>query len=237
MKKVAPAGAMDQIGHIAQRIIYAFGTAPEDAKLFSAKFDVKDGFWNLDMVKGEEYNFAYLYPTLENDDRVLLVVPTSLQMGWVESPPYFCVASETGRNIASQYVETPIGSLPPHNFSAKTETAPEFKQLPPSSTTNKLPYVIDVYVNDYISIAMPASQEQLRHVGQAVMMGIHDIWQPKEENNDDPISYKKIEKGEGVWMLEKEILGLQFDGNSHRHTVHMPEDKRNALLITITQWL
>ncbi len=45
-----------------------------------------------------------------------IVVPTSLQMGWFESPPYFCAATETNRDIATQYCETALGSLREHKF-------------------------------------------------------------------------------------------------------------------------
>ena len=111
----APAGAIDQMGHSLQRIIHAFAEADQDAKIFMAKFDIKDGFWRLDCEKGEEWNFAYVLPQREGEP-VRLVVPTSLQMGWVESPPYFCAASETGRDVAAQYAEMEVGTLPDHKF-------------------------------------------------------------------------------------------------------------------------
>ena len=43
--KTGPSGAVNQLGHLLQCIIHAFATAPGDAKVFSAKWDVKDGFW------------------------------------------------------------------------------------------------------------------------------------------------------------------------------------------------
>ncbi len=46
----------------------------------------------------------------------MIVVPTSLQMGWVESPPYFCAATETARDIATEYTNMPVSSLPEHKF-------------------------------------------------------------------------------------------------------------------------
>ena len=52
---------------------------------------------------------------------IKLVVPASLQMGWIESPPYFCTVSETGRYVAEQYIETPVGSLAEHKFVELTE--------------------------------------------------------------------------------------------------------------------
>ena len=65
-----------------------------------------------------------------------LVVPTSLQMGWVESPAYFCAASETGRDVASRYAEMKLGSLPPHKFTELTQTHDDFKALPHATDGN-----------------------------------------------------------------------------------------------------
>jgi hypothetical protein len=112
----APAGAIDQLGHSLMRVIHAFAEARADAKIFMVKYDIKDGFWRLDCEEGEEWDFAYVLPQLD-DGPVRLVVPTLLQMGWVESPPYFCAASETARDVATQYIEKEVGSLPKHKFS------------------------------------------------------------------------------------------------------------------------
>jgi hypothetical protein len=125
----APAGAIDQMGHALHRVIHAFAEADEDAKIFMAKYDIKDGFWRLDCQSGEEWNFAYVLPQ-EAGKPIKLVVPTSLQMGWVESPPYFCAASETARDVAAQYVETKVGSLPTHKFTHHAMAGPDIKCLP-----------------------------------------------------------------------------------------------------------
>ena len=69
------------------------------------------------------------------------------------------------------------------------------------------------------------------------MHGIHDVFPPNEDNNYDPISYKKLLKGEGVWMLEKEILGFMFNGEANHHTICLPDEKRHAPITIITQWL
>ena len=59
-----------------------------------AKWDIKDGFWRLDCEEGKEWNFAFVLPQPPGEP-VRLVIPSSLQMGWVDSPGYFCAASET----------------------------------------------------------------------------------------------------------------------------------------------
>ena len=86
-KKTALAGAIDQIGEGFLRIIHAFAEADNDAKIFMAKWDIKDGFWQMDCVAGEEWNFAYVLPQ-EEGQPTMLVLPTSLQMEWVEPPPF-----------------------------------------------------------------------------------------------------------------------------------------------------
>ena len=57
------------------------------------------------------------------------MVSTSLQMGWIESPPYFCTVSETGRDVAEQYIETPVGSLSEHKFVDLTEVNSDIAEL------------------------------------------------------------------------------------------------------------
>jgi len=75
--KTAPAGAIKQLGHSLQRIIQAFVQAPKDAKIFAAKWDIKDNFWCLDCQEGEECNFSYVLPQPEGRP-TKLIVPTSL---------------------------------------------------------------------------------------------------------------------------------------------------------------
>ncbi len=84
--KTAPKGATDQLGECLTRVIHAFAEADNDAKIFMAKWDIKDGFWRMDCRDGEERNFAYVLPQPEGSP-ITLVVPTSLQMGWVEPHP------------------------------------------------------------------------------------------------------------------------------------------------------
>jgi hypothetical protein len=67
---------------------------------------------------GAEWNFAYILPAAEEDD-VEIFVPTSLQMGWILSPAYFCVGSETGRDVAQALAATKIGALPEHRLEKK----------------------------------------------------------------------------------------------------------------------
>ena len=233
--KLAPQGALDQLGHALSRIIHAFAEAEEDDKIFMAKWDIKDGFWRMDCAEGEEYNFAYVLPQ-EDGKPVTLVMPTSLQMGWVESPPYFCTATETARDIAATYCDTPVGSLPSHKFVKHVRGDAAFAALPASAGTNSTcRYCLEVYVDDFMSIVIPTSRDHLDHVATAVMTGIHDVFPANINDGDDPISEKKLLKGEGQYSLRKTLLGFDFDGN-HK-TLWLEEEKRAKLLTILHQWL
>ena len=176
-----------------------------------AKWDIKDGFWRLDCEEGEEWNFAYVLPQPEGAP-VKLVVPTSLQMGWIESPPYFCAASETARDVADDYIETQVRSLPAHKFVTHSTHGTDFETLPETSTSKTLSYVVEAFVDDYIAIAIPTSKEQLHHVATAVMSAIHDVFPAESDDENDPITLKKLRLLEAMWALEKDILGFGFDG-------------------------
>ena len=45
---------MEQMGHMLDRIIYAFAEADDDDVIFQGKTDVKDGFWRCVAEEGQE---------------------------------------------------------------------------------------------------------------------------------------------------------------------------------------
>jgi hypothetical protein len=234
-EKTAPKGAIDQIGEALSRIIHVFAEADKNAKNFMEKWDIKDEFWRIDCAEGEEWNFAYVLPQADGKP-TKLVVPTLLQMGWVESPPYFCAATETSKDVAMDYSEMPINSLPQHKFVKYTISDPEYDALPESQKSNKgYVYMLEVYVDDFMSLIIPVSQEQIRHVATAVMTGIHDVFPPDDDDNNDPISEKKLKKGEGTYSTRKTLLGFNFNGEEK--TMQLEEAKQEKLLTILKGWI
>jgi hypothetical protein len=78
---------------------------------------------------GAKWNFACVLPQCPGRP-IYLVVPTSLQIGWVESPPFFCAASETARDVAQDYSETRLGTLLPHKFTKFMIGNQDYGKLP-----------------------------------------------------------------------------------------------------------
>lgn len=233
--KLAPRGAMDQMGHALDRIIYAVAEADENEIIFLAKTDVKNGFWRCVAEKGKEYNFAYVLPQ-EEGFPVKLVVPTSLQMGWIESPGYFCAASETGRDVGQSYAQTPLGSLPDHKFIEYTQTSDEYKALPDIAPLahHPLQFMLDVYVDNFLSVVIPRCKKDLDHIANAVMHGMHSVFPPDSDDDEDAIALKKLKKKDAEWATTKDMLGWTFDGINK--TMVLDEEKLSHLLSTLKAW-
>ena len=68
-----------------------------------------------------------------------------------------------------------------------------------------------MYVDDFISCIVPTSKEQVEHVAWGIMHGIHDVFPPNEDATKDPISHKKLRKGDGTFETTKCLLGFDFD--------------------------
>ncbi len=134
--------------------------ADQMAKVFMAKWDIKDGFWRMDCTDGEEWNFANVLPQPAGEP-ILLVVPTSLQTGWVDSSLYFCAATEMARDVSTKYIDMPVGMLPPNKLK-KVVGDINCTALPKRSTpTTGFLYMVEVYVDNFMSLFIPVSLEQL----------------------------------------------------------------------------
>jgi len=133
-----------------------FAEADDDAFIVMAKWDIQDGFWRLNCRDGEEWNFCYVMPQ-EPGVPIHLIVPNSLQMGWVELAPYFCAASEMARDVAVDYIETKVGALPTHKFShwAGADKVPVGAQ---TEHGERLHYLVEVYVDDFIACIIPTKK-------------------------------------------------------------------------------
>ena len=158
-------------------------------------------------------------------------------MGWVESPPYFCAATETARDIATKYTDMPVGSIPTHKFSKYTVGGKSYSDLQDNhEDVSSFRTMIEVYVDDFMSLIIPVTKAQLHHTADAVMTGIHDVFPADDANDeDDPISEKKLKKLEGQYSTVKTLLGFDFDGINK--TMWLESAKREKLLTILRGWI
>jgi len=99
----APKGPVKEIGKVLPRLLRYMRDVPPEQWILFSKLDISDGFWRL-IVKGDDcYNFAYVLPQKPGEP-TRIVVPSAVQMGWVESPPYFCAVTETARDLTEFHI-------------------------------------------------------------------------------------------------------------------------------------
>jgi hypothetical protein len=191
--KLAPQKAMAKLGTTLHRIIHTLAeNYNTKAPFVFAKCDIKDGFWRMVVDEKDSWNFCYTIPppskTTPIED-IEIVVPTSLQMGWCESPPFFCAATETGRDVIQALFQR-LQQIPAHPM--ENYMMSHNIQQHNNHTTNI--DLIEVYVDDFISMTNDLRDEHLLQLSRAILHGIHCIFPPPSISNHcggDPISEKK----------------------------------------------
>lgn len=232
----APAESMIQLGQCVQRLIafLADNYNPEQPFLFS-KLDIKDGFWRMAVNDENAWNFCYVLPSDDHNDDIddiLIVVPNCLQMGWCESPPFFCAASETARDVIEALLQEV--TLPIHPFEDKMLDAARDAAFNRLSAAAAYVNLVEVFVDDFIGATNNSNIAHLEHFSRAMLFGVHSVFPPPEitgHQGQDPVSQKKLEQGEGSWATTKEILGWLVDGANF--TIQLMPDKVKAISKTI----
>ena len=226
--KQAPAESMIQLGQCVQRLIalLADNYDPNQPFLFS-KLDIKDGFWRMAVNDENAWNFCYVLPSDDPNvdiDDVKIVVPNCLQMGWCESPPFFCAASETARDVIESLLQEV--TLPEHPFEDKMLDKAREAAWHRLSAAASYVNLVEVFVDDFIGATNNSAMKHLEHFSRAMLFGVHSIFPPPAvsgHHGQDPVSQKKLAQGEGSWETTKEILGWLVDGANF--TIQLMPDK------------
>jgi hypothetical protein len=90
---------MFELGNVIPCIIWTMALSKDTTTPFMfSKVDLKDR-WRMEVNEVDEWNFAYILPGAGLHEQIQLVIPDALQLGWSESPPFFCAATATARDI------------------------------------------------------------------------------------------------------------------------------------------
>jgi hypothetical protein len=201
---------------------------PPEEHVHFAKVDLADGYWRMIVEASSRWNFAYVLPGPPGAP-VRLVIPSALQMGWNESPAYFCAATETARDCAQAWVDQDT-VLPPHPMQPATRPAVPARQQTSGVTRYQMSAV---YVDDFLMAAVEDQKgELLEKAGRATLHAIHSVSPPPTADDPpgtkDPISEKKLKRGDAQWNPIKEVLGYELNGIDR--TIQLPKAKSEALL-------
>jgi hypothetical protein len=101
---LAPRRPVREICKVLPRIFEFMASTPKGQEILLSKVDLSDGFWRIIVEESAHWNFCYVMPDPPGAP-IHIVVPSALQMGWMESPQYFCTATKTGRDFIQWLVD------------------------------------------------------------------------------------------------------------------------------------
>jgi len=85
--------------------------------IFFVEWDIKRQLLEIGSSEQDAWHFCYMLSWVNKEDQILIMKPTCLQMGWLESPPLYCSASETAQDIFQEYSDSGK-DLPQHPLEA-----------------------------------------------------------------------------------------------------------------------
>jgi hypothetical protein len=89
--RLAPDKPVREIGNVFRRVLSLLHDAKADEVVILSKIDLSDGFWN------SKWNFAYIMPDPPGHP-IRIVIPSALQMGWIESILLLCRNRDMSRH-------------------------------------------------------------------------------------------------------------------------------------------
>ncbi len=222
-----------EIGKVFPWLLQYMQDTPEGLHILFSKLDISNGFWHLVVWEADNFNFAYVLPQ-QAGKPVRIVVPSAVQMGWVESPPLFCAVTKSAWDLTQHLVENKV-DLPPHPLKDKIS----IKDMPMRAWTATPTKLLQVYMDDFCNTATQSvDRHHILLIRQASIHGVHAVFPELavtgHKNGKNPLSEKKLDQGDGNFVSKKDMIGFSFDGI--KRTIHLPPNKAVAY-IRETQWI
>ena len=181
----------------------------------------------ISLAEIDSWNFCYVIPPDDPQcqiDDIDIVVPDALQMGWTESPPYFCASTETARDAIEWLVNSPT-PLPQHPLEQ------HICNKAPSSPTaiHTMASIIEVYMDDFILATNNLTEDHLQHLARAVLHSIHSIFPPpliSKHTGEDPITIKNYKVVRASLRSKRKFLvGYSMEKNLPYSCHHIKPQK------------
>ena len=229
-----------QWGRTFQRLLWYIHTADRrHGPVFMSKTDLSDGFYQLPLTPSGALKLAV--PFNRADKEPYLAVPTRLPMGWTESPPAFSAMTETVADLINHQLTTDQRIPPEHPMEAcasspvpmHNPTADDAHPIKDTGPIRPPLAYTDVYVDDFIKLAQ--GWRNCLRVRRAAYHCIDTVFRPNDHldrHRKEPISVKKLSKGDDSWSTKKTVLGWDID--SRTRTIHLPEHRKEKLQEMLT---
>jgi hypothetical protein len=128
LTSLAPLESM-QFGQALDRVLYKIHHANRHfGPVHMIKVDIADGFYRIRVSASHMPTLGVAFPSGPGEPP-LVAIPLVLPMGWVSSPPFFCMATETAADIANQFLSFSMLHPPPHPLCQVADTPSNFQPV------------------------------------------------------------------------------------------------------------
>jgi hypothetical protein len=172
---MAPEAPVKELGNVLKCFLAFIQEVPAEEHIYFSKVDLANGYWRMIVEERSRWNFAYVLPGLPGAP-TRLVIPSALQMGWNESPAYFCAATETARDVAQHWIDGDK-ALPAHPMEPDTE--PTSLARCQMSYNDERYQMSSVYVDNFLLAAVEnKAGNLLEKAAWATLRVIHSVFPP-----------------------------------------------------------
>ena len=94
--------------------------------------------------------------------------------------------------------------------------------------------LLESFADDFMHLVQSTDREVLRHCSRALLHDIYSVFPPRTitgHSGADPISVKKLNQGNGLWEVRKEILGWMIDGATR--CIELTEKRQEAIQLEL----
>ena len=210
------------------RVIYCTLKAPlELGPTFLNKVNLADAYMRIWLRLEEIPSVAFLVPKATPEEDQLVGFHLSITRGYVEYATFFCVTTETVKDCALDTLSM-RHNAPPHSLENLAETKPPettAEEVAATVVADKYWEVLslharatarahaEVYLNYFIGITQGGAKER-RQMTRHLFCAIDELFRPNDKDDiaqEEPISLKKLRKGDAAWSTKKVILRWAID--------------------------
>jgi uncharacterized membrane protein (DUF485 family) len=235
--------AVKELGNVLPSIVLFMYEVPPPWTIYWQKIDLSDGFWRMVVQYAKRHSFAYELPAITTVVAKLFVIPLALQMGWMNSPAYFCTVTWAIRLLFLRLLALTVLSGVPDSHANETHcftdgVCPTADGLWDGRPPCDFLLLASVFVDDFMNgVALPPAQPGafllLLWVGRSALHAIHAVFPPPSVSGHvdgrDSVSAKKLHKGDATWLPAKLLLGFQADGSPGPcRTIGLPREKTDS---------
>jgi hypothetical protein len=214
----------------------------QQGPIYLSKTDITDAFMRVWIALESIPILGAILP-MYPDEEAIVAFPMILPMGWVDSPSFLCALTETIADLTN--TRTSAGNLATiaHHLDDAASTRPPATPakhpsptpagVPPPTTRSMGPLkppmtYTDVYMDNFLMSTQLKNQKAVRStLFECIDAVLRPLVPTDNPSREEPISTKKLQKGDASWSTKKPILGWLVD--TTKRTVELPPHRMERL--------